>query len=96
MRVSIRTVLSALGVVFTAYLAVGGLVWTRTPEHPFAMPPGVSTARIDPATGTLASSDDPNAMLEVFKTEDIARLAAHPDENDENSEAKQREAYDIF
>ena len=26
----------------------------------------------------------------------IARLAAHPDEDDENSEAKQREAYDIF
>jgi penicillin-binding protein 1A len=65
-------------------------------EHPFAMPPGVSTARIDPATGTLASSEDPDAMLEVFKTEDIARLSAHRDENDENSESKQREAYDIF
>lgn len=37
MRVSMRTALSALGVVFTAYLAVGGLVWTRTPEHPFAI-----------------------------------------------------------
>jgi len=66
------------------------------PEHPFGMPPGVSTARIDPATGTLASSDDAGAMLEVFKTEDIAHLSAHSDEQDENSEAKQREAYDIF
>jgi penicillin-binding protein 1A len=66
------------------------------PEHAFTMPPGVSTARIDPATGTLASSDDAGAMLEVFKTEDIAHLAAHTDEQDENSEAKQREAYDIF
>lgn len=37
MRVSMRTALSALGVVFTAYLAVGGLVWTRTPEQPFAI-----------------------------------------------------------
>jgi hypothetical protein len=34
MRVSVRAALSALGVVFTAYLAVGGLVWTETPERP--------------------------------------------------------------
>jgi hypothetical protein len=33
-KVSVRSALAALGVVFTAYLAVGGLVWTETPERP--------------------------------------------------------------
>ena len=35
MKVGIRGVLSFLGVVFTAYLAVGGLLWTTPPERPF-------------------------------------------------------------
>ncbi len=34
MRVSMRSALSSLGVVFTAYLAVGGVVWTVWPERP--------------------------------------------------------------
>lgn len=66
------------------------------PERPFAMPPGVSTARIDPETGTLASSDDSRAIQEVFKTEDIDRLSAHEAESEQNTDSRQREAYDIF
>ncbi|MEO8673787.1 MAG: penicillin-binding protein 1A [Tahibacter sp.] len=66
------------------------------PEHPFAMPPGVSTARIDPATGYLASSDTGGAMLEVFKSEDIARLSAQAAEAESNEDSDQRESYDIF
>ncbi len=66
------------------------------PEHPFAMPAGVSTARIDPVSGTLASSDDPGAMLEVFKNEDIERLATQQEQQDEENEGHTREAYDIF
>jgi len=65
------------------------------PEQPFVMPPSVSTARIDPETGLLAPSDAPGAILEVFKTEDIARLNERPAE-EENRESRQREAYDIF
>ncbi|WP_425840678.1 hypothetical protein [Microbacterium sp. PA5] len=37
MRVSMRSALSSLGVVFTAYLAVGGMIWTVTPDHPLLM-----------------------------------------------------------
>ena len=66
------------------------------PERPFAMPPGVSIARIDPETGTLASSDDSRAIQEVFKTEDIDRLSTHEAESEQNTDSRQREAYDIF
>ncbi|MBN8740789.1 MAG: penicillin-binding protein [Lysobacterales bacterium 69-70] len=65
------------------------------PETPFVPPPGISTARIDPATGYLASSDDSSAILEIFKSEDIERLSAPPPESAVD-ESHQGEAYDIF
>lgn len=65
------------------------------PETPFVPPPGISTARIDPQTGYLASSDDPGSILEIFKSEDIERLSAPPPE-DQADESHQGEAYDIF
>lgn len=37
MRVSMRSALSSLGVVFTAYLAVGGMIWTEWPERPLIL-----------------------------------------------------------
>lgn len=37
MRFSVRTALAALGVAFTTYLAVGGMVWTITPERPLVV-----------------------------------------------------------
>lgn len=37
MKMSVRTLLSGLAVAFTAYLAVGGLLWTTTPEYPLVM-----------------------------------------------------------
>ncbi|MBL8298033.1 MAG: penicillin-binding protein 1A [Rhodanobacteraceae bacterium] len=64
-------------------------------ETPFVPPPGISTARIDPATGYLASSDDSSAILEIFKSEDIERLSAPPPEA-ELDDGQQGEAYDIF
>ncbi len=64
------------------------------PEQPFDMPPGISKVRIDPATGALASSADSGAILEVLKSEDVARLAAQPPQEQQQSE--QREAYDVF
>lgn len=64
-------------------------------ETPFVPPPGISTARIDPSTGYLASSDDSGSILEIFKSEDIERLAAPPPDA-QNEEGQQGEAYDIF
>lgn len=37
MKASLRSALSALGVAFTAYLAVGGMFWTSTPQQPLLM-----------------------------------------------------------
>lgn len=37
MRMSMRTALSALGVAFTAYLAIGGMVWTVWPDRPLVV-----------------------------------------------------------
>ncbi|MBN8480296.1 MAG: penicillin-binding protein 1A [Xanthomonadales bacterium] len=62
------------------------------PEQPFDMPPGISTARVDRASGLLAPAGDPDSIVEYFRTEDVARLAARPDQQDE----EQREAYDVF
>lgn len=62
------------------------------PEQPLDMPSGISTVRIDPSTGLLASSSDPGAIMEVIKSEDVARLARQPDQKDED----QRDAYDVF
>ena len=65
------------------------------PEQPFDMPPGISKVRIDPATGALASASDSGAILEVLKSEDVARLAAQPAQ-DAQKNGEQREAYDVF
>jgi hypothetical protein len=37
MRFSVRTALAGLGVAFTTYLAVGGMVWTIFPERPLVV-----------------------------------------------------------
>jgi len=66
------------------------------PEKPFEMPPGITTARIDPQTGQLASSGDAHSMLEVFKVEDVARLAAGPNNPSEQEKRVQQDAYGIF
>ncbi|MGH8323897.1 MAG: penicillin-binding transpeptidase domain-containing protein [Steroidobacteraceae bacterium] len=66
------------------------------PEKPFTMPPGIATARIDKATGQLAPASDPNSMLEVFKAEDVARLASGPNNATEEEKKVQQDAYGIF
>lgn len=65
------------------------------PEQPFDMPEGISRVRIDRATGLLASAGDPNAMLELMKSEDAARLAAQP-APDQAGKGDRHEAYDVF
>jgi len=66
------------------------------PEKPFEMPSGITTARIDPDTGQLASSGEGKSMLEVFKVEDVARLAAGPNNPTEQEKRVQQDAYGIF
>jgi penicillin-binding protein 1A len=36
------------------------------PRHKIPVPDGIVTVRISPETGLLASSDDPNAIMEKF------------------------------
>jgi len=66
------------------------------PEKTFDMPTGISTARIDAETGQLASADAEHAIMEVFRTEDIARLASNPNMPSEDEKKVQQEAYGIF
>ena len=63
-------------------------------EAPFEMPPGISTARIDPASGELAVGG--GGVVEWFKTEDIGRLAAGPNSATEQEKKVQQDAYGIF
>ncbi len=65
------------------------------PEQAFDMPPGISRARIDAQTGLLAPASDPNAILEVFKTEDIPRLEAQTAQQGAQG-VDQTKAYDVF
>jgi penicillin-binding protein 1A len=66
------------------------------PEKPFDMPAGISTARIDPETGLLAPPDQENAISEVFRTEDLTRLANSPNQPTEAEKKVQQDAYGIF
>jgi penicillin-binding protein 1A len=66
------------------------------PENPLEVPSGMTTARIDPASGNLLGGLDGDVgVLEVFKVEDIARLAAQRDAPD-GREDTERQAYEIF
>ena len=67
-----------------------------TAEKPFEMPTGITTARIDAETGQLATSGEGRSMLEVFKVEDVARLAAGPSSASEQEKRVQQDAYGIF
>ncbi len=66
------------------------------PEKPFEMPAGITTARIDPATGQLAPGGDSHSILEMFKAEDVARLASGANSSSEEEKKVQQDAYGIF
>lgn len=46
------------------------------PEHALDRPPGLVTVRIDPATGLLAKSSQPNGIFETFFTDNVPRQYA--------------------
>ena len=46
------------------------------PEKSLERPPGLVTVRIDPVTGLLAGTDNPKAIFETFRVEDVPRQSA--------------------
>ena len=66
------------------------------PEKRFDMPSGIVTARIDSENGQLVSGEAEHSMLEVFRAEDVARLASNPNTPTEDEKKVQQEAYGIF
>jgi penicillin-binding protein 1A len=65
-------------------------------ETPLEVPSGITTARINPATGLLLGAlDGDSGVLEVFKVEDLARLAAQRDAPDAD-QAGDKQSYEIF
>ncbi len=48
------------------------------PEHTMEQPSGITTVRIDPITGLLASDNDPGAILEYFRTDNTPQQTAPP------------------
>ncbi|WP_049723507.1 penicillin-binding protein 1A [Gilvimarinus polysaccharolyticus] len=45
------------------------------PEHPAQRPNGIVTVRIDPETGKRAGPQDPDAIFEIFRVEDVPEQA---------------------
>ncbi|MBS0582549.1 MAG: penicillin-binding protein 1A [Proteobacteria bacterium] len=66
------------------------------PEKPFNTPAGISTAQIDPETGLLAAPGSEHTISEVFRTEDLTRIANSPNQPTEAEKKVQQEAYGIF
>ncbi|MCE3001292.1 MAG: penicillin-binding protein 1A [Xanthomonadaceae bacterium] len=79
--------------MWTAFMKVA---LDGVPETPLEVPSGITTARIDPSTGLpLGALSGDAGVLEVFKVEDIARLAAQRD-TPEAGRVDDRQAVDIF
>jgi penicillin-binding protein 1A len=53
-----------------------GVALKDSPEHTLKQPDGMVTVRIDPDTGLLASSENPRAIFETFRAEDVPARAA--------------------
>lgn len=67
-----------------------------TEEYTRPMPAGIATARIDPATGQLASSQQRNAQNEVFRSENMPTQQAYDERNNDGNDAAQDIIDDIF
>ena len=64
------------------------------PSNTLPMPPGISTVQINRSSGLPAAAGDPNSMPEMFKVEDVDRLRAQA--NQQQDDQDQQHAYDIF
>ena len=58
------------------------------------MPPGITTLLINKQTGLPTTLDDPDAMEEYFKVEDVPKLREAAKQRKQAQE--QQHAYDIF
>jgi penicillin-binding protein 1A len=54
------------------------------PRHGVPVPDGIVTARISPETGLLASSDDPNGIMEKFIEGNLPKSGAYEGPNNSN------------
>jgi penicillin-binding protein 1A len=64
------------------------------PPSTLPMPPGIATVQINRQSGLPTSPDDPNAMNEIFKVEDVDRLRAQAAQQQQNQD--EQHPYDIF
>ncbi|BFI97253.1 MAG: penicillin-binding protein 1A [Rhodanobacter sp.] len=62
------------------------------PENSLPMPPGVATALINRSTGLPTTPDDPDAMTEYFKVEDLDRLRSQATQQQQ----EQQNPFNIF
>jgi penicillin-binding protein 1A len=58
-----------------------------TPRHPVPMPDGIVSVRISPKTGLLASSDDPNGIMEKFIEGNLPKAELYDGQNPNSPEA---------
>lgn len=65
------------------------------PENSLPMPPGISTVLINSQSGLPTTPDDPNAMEEMFKVEDVDKLREQAAQQQQQNKDEQH-AYDIF
>lgn len=54
-----------------------------------AMPTGITTARINAGSGLLTSANDPDAMMEIFRVEDLEKLGRAASSN-------RQDPYEVF
>jgi penicillin-binding protein 1A len=72
-----------------------GAVLKDTPSAILPMPPGISTVQINRSSGMPTSADDPDAMSEIMKVEDVDRLRQQAQQQQQQDETDQH-SYDIF
>ncbi|HEY8585765.1 MAG TPA: penicillin-binding protein 1A [Rhodanobacter sp.] len=75
------------------WMAYMGSALKDLPSNTLPMPPGISTVLIDRNTGLPSSPEDPNAISEILKVEDLDRLRTQAAQQKEQD---QQHAYDIF
>ena len=55
-----------------------------SPRHMVPMPEGIVTVRISPETGLLASSDNPNGIMEKFSEDNLPKSEVYEGPNNQN------------
>ncbi|MCX7515082.1 penicillin-binding protein 1A [Frateuria hangzhouensis] len=71
-----------------------GAVLEGKPSHTLPMPPGIATIQINRQSGLPTTPDDPSAMNEILKVEDVDRLRAQAAQQQQNQ--NDQHPYDIF